>query len=156
MKDAFVFLKKLSVFAMAAFTIGAVSIHVVSYFALYNSASKSIKVESFYTDRENLFILPEGFEFSEVQYKFDNDRRLVLSGQLLNKSDYSWSDPYVRVLIFIDSMMVKECGEIQYYNGNVVARGDSQVFRVICEGVYGDEVPAEVTFRLAVDRAHRN
>ena len=155
MENLKIFIRKLLALMVKAFFAGV-------FFAfgleLIYSIKSYIKLEEYYRERFKSSEIyeevtsPENIEFSNIQAKL-NDNNLIVSGVLLNNSDYEWRYPYVVLSIYVDALRLKQC--TSYLNTFEVKAKENAYIEISCSGFYGDKIPDSFKYDLKIDKAFK-
>lgn len=92
---------------------------------------------------------PEGIEI--IKHSRIPNRKLVVSGVVLNQSEFAWENVSLQAVIFADSSEVNRC----YGRVYDIPKGAEKTFNVECQGVDGTNLPRNIRYEIYVKHAYR-
>ena len=97
---------------------------------------------------------PESLEVTNLKAILVDDRKIVFSGFLSNKSSYTWVNPDFLVSFYVDSLLIKQCkSSIEFYK--LFEKKESVYIEFYCSGFQGGKIPDSLRYDIKITKAYR-
>ena len=104
----FSYIKKLFLLVFLSFIVGNI-FSLTSNFSSWRWLNHAVDEQNDFEENFEVFSVPDGIEFSNIQAKLNNDGVIVVSAMLANRSEYELVRPAVQLSFYVESLRFMDC-----------------------------------------------